>query len=221
MPLSQSPMVVTRCNTSQVYADFRQPVKRAKPGLAKLLFDFLFFLFLIRILLDLPAVRAAPDAQSDLISGSGDGLNRKCRQIFVGPPKSFFEATRSAKRKKMRKVKKVKNEIQTTSASSFQNIDQTTRFIDTQTMPITTQSSITENITNSVNLNTTTEYFEPASNVTDIVVDFDSKMTDKESTVMPIIAKVPICRRIIKSEGKIFNEKYFFNIFFLSFLSFE
>ena len=217
MPLSQSPMVVTRCNTSKVYADFRQPVKRTKPGLAKLLFDFLFFVFFIRVLLDLPAVRAAPDAQSDSISGSGDGLPRKCRQILFGPPKSFFEATRSAKR---RKNKKVKNKIQMTSAPTVLKIDQTTTLTETQTMPITTQFSITENITNSVDINTTTEYFEQVSNDTDILVDFDSKMTDKESTDIPIIAKVPICRRIIKSEGKVFNKKYLFKLYyFSSFLS--
>ena len=115
MAICSSSKLVTKCNNSHVYADFRRSAQRNQSCTRKKIFDFLVFLVLLRLFLDFPAAQAntalnrARIFDNDL--GSGDGLERKSRQILK-PRKSFFAAIRASESKKEKMVNGRANEVQ-------------------------------------------------------------------------------------------------------------
>lgn len=134
MAICTTSKLVTKCNNSHVYADFRRSAQRNKSCIGKKIFDFLVFLVLLRLFLDFPAAQAnsainrARIFDNDL--GSGDGLERKSRQFFK-PRKSFFAAIRASESKKEKMIKGRTNEVNNsdsvTSTTSGKSIFATTQ----------------------------------------------------------------------------------------------
>ena len=116
MAFCSSPKLVTKCNTSHVYADFRRTSQKNRGCTGKKIFEFLFFLVLLRFFLDFPAAQAtlSPivirgiDFENN--PGSGDGLARKSRQILK-PRKSFFATVRASESERDEMIKAVSTDV--------------------------------------------------------------------------------------------------------------
>ena len=116
MAFCSSPKLVTKCNTSHVYADFRRTSQKNRSCTGKKIFEFLFFLVLLRFFLDVPAAQAnsSPivirgiDFEND--PGSGDGLARKSRQILK-PRKSFFATVRASESERDEMIKALPTDV--------------------------------------------------------------------------------------------------------------
>ena len=114
MACCSSPKIVTRCNNSHLYADFRKPSQRNRNCTGKKIFEFLFFLVLVRFFLGFPAAQANSAhtrGKDENNFGSGDGLARKSRQ-FVKPRKSFFAAVRASDSERDKLIKALPTEFQ-------------------------------------------------------------------------------------------------------------
>ena len=69
-------MVVSKCNSSRVYYDFRNSNPNSTSGMGKKLIEFFLFLMAIRMLVDVPRAQAgeinSTDPERDWEFGSGD-----------------------------------------------------------------------------------------------------------------------------------------------------
>ena len=154
--LQPTKMLVTKCNTSQIYADFRQPTRKPQNGLLKKILDFFLFLTVLRFVLDLPVARA--DFQ-----GSGDGLSRTCRQIIFDTQKTFFSAVEAAKNSEAK--------IATPTTIPTENVTEVENFFETQTTMAQTTNA--QNFGPTAVISTAFDGTRPEQNLDSTQADFE------------------------------------------------
>ena len=212
--LQPTKILVTKCNTSQIYADFRQPTRKTQNGLWKKILDFFLFLTVLRFVLDFPVVRAD-------IQGSGDGLSRTCRQIIFDTQKTFFSAVEAAKNSEA--------EIATPTTIPTKNVTEVTdsseeRTTNAQTFgPTALISTAFDGTRSEQNSDSTQADFEiPISfekenfteatfsvqspdksasnisvNISDSEIDFADELISEEGSGSEVmLARVPLCRTL-------------------------
>ena len=202
MTAGEKHMLVSKCNSSRVYYDFRTPNPNTTSGLGKKLIELFLFLSVIRMIVDAPRAQAgvinSTDPESDWEFGSGESLDRACRQIISRRPKSFFAAVKRSKIVTTETTRPPDGPSFTTEPQTSTAVSTTAQHSSGSMKP-TSQIVVSENSTEQPRF-TQISNFTDSPKFEEIPVLLNTTQKAPRQ-ILPKLAKSPICRVMVDTEG--------------------